>query len=340
MAKRAANYDRQYEAALRSLDALKPGVHSIFQKLGSADSAVAEALAAAGVTDGNIMTHLGLIEQRVSELMHMYELSLAGVPLTLPTEEEEAAAAVSGAPPGSPPLRIMPDVEISRVGGVGSSEGTARNRRAVVSAPVPPSLADLDESDDEGGDVFLTMPAVSGLGDGPGGGRGTMRTRRASAGRAAADDGGGGGSGGGGGEAELTEPMSLDQLRAHTISLVERKQARAERRERLAEQARVAFLDTLPPSTAAAMYSATRGTRLSGTSTSAAATAAASPATAARPMTTAGASVRSGGSTRGGDQDRPSTADATFVPKPPAMPPPMRPGAARPGPRAVVAARS
>lgn len=78
MMRQAASYDRQYDAALRSLDAVKPGVHSIFAKLGAGDAAVAESLAAAGVTDGNVMTHLGLIEQRVAELMQMYELAMAG----------------------------------------------------------------------------------------------------------------------------------------------------------------------------------------------------------------------------------------------------------------------
>jgi hypothetical protein len=91
------------------------GVHSIFAKLGANDSALAETLTAAGVTDSNVMTHLGLIEQRVSqaaihpmcilirsllilaqvsELMQMYEMSVQGIPLTLPTEEEEVSGCI------------------------------------------------------------------------------------------------------------------------------------------------------------------------------------------------------------------------------------------------------
>lgn len=143
--------------------------------------------------------------------------------------------------------------------------------------------------------------------------------------------------------------MTLDQLRAHTISLVERKQAKADRRERLAEQARVAFLDTLPPSTAAALYSSGRGTRLSGTSAAAAMAALSTTNAAAsvRPATS-GASVRSGASVKGDGADRPATADVAgagggapsapvvpaLVPKPPSQPS-TRPAAARPGPRTV-----
>jgi hypothetical protein len=37
--------------------------------------------------------------------------------------------------------------------------------------------------------------------------------------------------------------MSLEELRQHTVALVERKQAKADRRERLAEQARNVFAD-------------------------------------------------------------------------------------------------
>jgi hypothetical protein len=68
---KAAAYDRQYESALRSLDAIKPGVHSIFQKLGSTDPALTEALAASGVTDSNVMQHLASVEQRVNEIMQV-----------------------------------------------------------------------------------------------------------------------------------------------------------------------------------------------------------------------------------------------------------------------------
>jgi hypothetical protein len=68
---KAAAYDRQCESALRSLDAIKPGVHSIFQKLGSTDPALTEALAASGVTESNVLQHLASVEQRVNEIMQV-----------------------------------------------------------------------------------------------------------------------------------------------------------------------------------------------------------------------------------------------------------------------------
>lgn len=261
MHRRAAAYDRQYEHALRSLDAIKPGVHSIFQKLGN-DTALAESLAAAGVTDTNIMQHLGLIEQRVSELMHLYELSAHGVPLTLPTEEEEAAAAIASAAASeagttlsrSTSPRMTFEVEISRVGGIGASDGTFRSRRAVVAAPVPPSLADLEESSDE--DEHLGTSGIPSHLLAARKGSLTRGRRGSGAGNAksAADDAAAAAAAA---EVDMSEPLDLTQLRQLTSALVERKQAKAERRERAAEATRASGLggDASPIAAPAAVTS-------------------------------------------------------------------------------------
>jgi len=68
---RASAYDRRHDAALRCLDVLKPGVQSLFQKVGASDETAAESLAATGVTEGNVLQFLGSIEERVSEITQL-----------------------------------------------------------------------------------------------------------------------------------------------------------------------------------------------------------------------------------------------------------------------------
>lgn len=107
-------HERQNEKALRQLEIARPGVHSIFQKVifqlnlwlfllnsrvfyllicflafvspvqlcSSSDDSLTESLAATGVSDGNIMQFLGIIEQRVEELTYFYELTRSGQPLS------------------------------------------------------------------------------------------------------------------------------------------------------------------------------------------------------------------------------------------------------------------
>lgn len=162
--KRATHHDQQAEVVSKALEVLRPGVHKIFQKLGLGDTPAAEALAAAGVTDSNVLTHLGLIEARVSELLALAELATAGVPLINNTPAQSGAhnAALHEEETGESPSRRagsphaglhsatpLAAIEISRVGGVGAAEGSTRGRRAVVAAPVPPSLADLEDSDED-----------------------------------------------------------------------------------------------------------------------------------------------------------------------------------------------
>lgn len=56
---------------------MKPGIMSIFQKVGCGDEARGETLVAAGVSDNNIVEFLGLLEKRVSEIIQVQHMANA-----------------------------------------------------------------------------------------------------------------------------------------------------------------------------------------------------------------------------------------------------------------------
>lgn len=65
-------YEQKYSAASRTIGNLKAGIESMFQKIGCANSATAELLGNAGVTESNMMQYLGIIEQRTNQLLAAY----------------------------------------------------------------------------------------------------------------------------------------------------------------------------------------------------------------------------------------------------------------------------
>ena len=100
--RRAAAYDARHEAGVRLLDRIKPGVHSLFQKVGAADEAAMESLAATGVSDSNILVFLGVVEGRIAEIVRLQRgLGIAAPPLPVAAFSPRAvAAAVSGGAAG------------------------------------------------------------------------------------------------------------------------------------------------------------------------------------------------------------------------------------------------
>jgi len=65
----------KYQGALSTVSALKNGVAAIFTKLGCDTTSARELLGGEGVTEENIMQHLGLVEQRTNEILQMYAAS-------------------------------------------------------------------------------------------------------------------------------------------------------------------------------------------------------------------------------------------------------------------------
>merc|ERR1711959_366578 len=66
---KAEQFDAKFAQSTKILGSLKDGIHSIFSNIGCNMSGVSDVLGTGGVTEGNIMTYLGLIEQRANEML-------------------------------------------------------------------------------------------------------------------------------------------------------------------------------------------------------------------------------------------------------------------------------
>ena len=68
-------YMVRHDRAVRIITQLKNGIHSIFTRIGAANTSVEEMLGSQGVTESNMMQYLGIIEQRTSEILQAYAIS-------------------------------------------------------------------------------------------------------------------------------------------------------------------------------------------------------------------------------------------------------------------------
>jgi len=74
---KAEQYEKKYEAAMKTVSALKVGIQSIFKKIGCDTPANMEMLGNEGVTESNMMQYLGIIEQRTNEILQLYAATQA-----------------------------------------------------------------------------------------------------------------------------------------------------------------------------------------------------------------------------------------------------------------------
>ena len=74
---KAEQYEKKYEAAMKTVNALKQGIASIFKKIGCDTQANLEMLGNEGVTEANMMQYLGIIEQRTNEILQLYAATQA-----------------------------------------------------------------------------------------------------------------------------------------------------------------------------------------------------------------------------------------------------------------------
>lgn len=65
-------YERQYQETVKTINALKIGIKSIFDRIGCNNESVQEIIGTHGVTESNMMQYLGIIEQRTNEILQMY----------------------------------------------------------------------------------------------------------------------------------------------------------------------------------------------------------------------------------------------------------------------------
>jgi predicted nucleic acid-binding Zn-ribbon protein len=65
-------YEKQYNETMKTINSLKIGVSSIFERIGCNTEVNPDLIGATGVTESNMMHYLGVIEQRTNEVLQMY----------------------------------------------------------------------------------------------------------------------------------------------------------------------------------------------------------------------------------------------------------------------------
>eukprot|EP00656_Telonema_subtile_P055437 TRINITY_DN8579_c0_g1_i1.p1 TRINITY_DN8579_c0_g1~~TRINITY_DN8579_c0_g1_i1.p1 ORF type:complete len:560 (+),score=218.12 TRINITY_DN8579_c0_g1_i1:159-1838(+) len=106
---KAEQFDAKFAMSTKILSSLKDGIHAIFTNIGCNMNGVSEVLGTGGVTEGNIMTYLGLIEQRTNEMLSMYNNVVKGQDGG--TDDMHRTAGSTMGPqsaPGQTHLAIMP----------------------------------------------------------------------------------------------------------------------------------------------------------------------------------------------------------------------------------------
>lgn len=70
--KETKEYEKQYQETVKTINQLKIGIKSIFDRIGCNNESVQEVIGTHGVTESNMMQYLGIIEQRTNEILQMY----------------------------------------------------------------------------------------------------------------------------------------------------------------------------------------------------------------------------------------------------------------------------
>merc|ERR1711988_351518 len=68
----AERYEQKCTEAQKTINSLKMGVHSIFNRIDCTKSASSEMLADSSVSEANMMQYLGLIEQRTNDILQQF----------------------------------------------------------------------------------------------------------------------------------------------------------------------------------------------------------------------------------------------------------------------------
>ena len=86
-------YEQRFQGAMRTINALKAGITSIFNKIGCSNAANRELLGDQGVNESNMLAYLGVIEERANDVLKMY----AAHQLSKDGAEGDAVGAGTGA---------------------------------------------------------------------------------------------------------------------------------------------------------------------------------------------------------------------------------------------------
>jgi coiled-coil domain-containing protein 63/114 len=88
----AERFEMKYQDSLKTINSLKIGIQSIFNKIGCNTSAMSEMLADSMVTEANMMQYLGMIEQRTNEILQLYATVSAPVMDDTSQQEQQGGA--------------------------------------------------------------------------------------------------------------------------------------------------------------------------------------------------------------------------------------------------------
>lgn len=66
---KAEQFELEYQQSLKKVNNLKPWIEALFNLLECDEEDTQELLGNAGVTESNIMVYLGIIEQKVNEML-------------------------------------------------------------------------------------------------------------------------------------------------------------------------------------------------------------------------------------------------------------------------------
>lgn len=72
------DYKRQLSEADKTINALKMGIKSVYDRMGVDHDELKELLGSHGVTESNMMQYLGVIEQKTNELIETFQFSKTG----------------------------------------------------------------------------------------------------------------------------------------------------------------------------------------------------------------------------------------------------------------------
>lgn len=72
------DYKRQLSDADKTINALKLGIKSVYERMGVDHDQLKELLGSQGVTESNMMQYLGVIEQKTNELIETFHFSKTG----------------------------------------------------------------------------------------------------------------------------------------------------------------------------------------------------------------------------------------------------------------------
>eukprot|EP00753_Platysulcus_tardus_P002512 PLAT11667.1.p2 GENE.PLAT11667.1~~PLAT11667.1.p2 ORF type:complete len:544 (+),score=315.12 PLAT11667.1:66-1697(+) len=76
VSEKASHFEERYAESLKMINSMKDGIERVFIKVGCSDEAMEQQLKSTGVTETNIMQFLGIIEQRIGEIVQMHNLAV------------------------------------------------------------------------------------------------------------------------------------------------------------------------------------------------------------------------------------------------------------------------